>query len=645
MITFWIIILGSLGFFFGNANPIFHFAPLALLYPASLYYFALNSKNPYRNAIICALLGGSIAFYWVAIAVYLYGNFPLFLAIPCTMMGGLSIALWAAVFVYIIRLFSHGKPLLRCFVAFFAWTVLEYFRGFMFTGFPWFTLASAFASHPVMIQSVSIIGNYSLSGLFATSACFFVETIHFISNKKLNYHHYPTKFNTVLTLSGGFILIIVIYLFGMTRIKMSYNDDFFKNLKSQPYISLSEIIPSPDITLNLGVIPNSEAVPSTDTMPSTVNRPSKENNFNDTTILAPNKNYHHDPALIGPSIHTLTLPYSKTGRTINLDDNRLGIFTLVQGNVSQAIKWDPTFQEATLEKYIRLSKLGQKFVRDILDKSSILVWPETAIPFYFQDLSPLSERLLAFTSNQQLFFGAPAIDPYNGNIYNRLFFFDFKNKTKDAIFFYDKEHLVPFGEYFPDLPLPKVFEELMGDFGGFSKGVNNELITIVKNKQNYKTGVLICYEAIFPEIAREQIKKGANLFINVSNDAWYDISSAAKQHLDLSILRAVEQNRFLIRTGNTGITAFVDPYGRVMASTKIFTDETLSGIIQYRYDKTIFYYIAPFIFPSTSIILLIFIIIAYRQRKKISPIFAVNIPNSPKYKHSSEFTISAPKTK
>jgi apolipoprotein N-acyltransferase len=93
--------------------------------------------------------------------------------------------------------------------------------------------------------------------------------------------------------------------------------------------------------------------------------------------------------------------------------------------------------------------------------------------------------------------------------------------------------------------------------------------------QHTSLGLLICYEAIFPELAQESVRQGANILVNISNDTWFGASSAPWQHLYLSVLRAIEQNRFLVRCTNTGISAFVDNRGHILDTTKLFAEQTL----------------------------------------------------------------------
>jgi apolipoprotein N-acyltransferase len=128
------------------------------------------------------------------------------------------------------------------------------------------------------------------------------------------------------------------------------------------------------------------------------------------------------------------------------------------------------------------------------------------------------------------------------------------------IFSYDKRHLVPFGEYEPFPLIHHVVQSISDEVGGFHKGTTASIGVL---PGGYKFGVYICYEAIYPGEVREFAAKGANLFINISNDGWFGKSAAAEQHLHMARVRAVENRRWVLRATNSGLTAAIDPYGRI----------------------------------------------------------------------------------
>jgi apolipoprotein N-acyltransferase len=263
--------------------------------------------------------------------------------------------------------------------------------------------------------------------------------------------------------------------------------------------------------------------------------------------------------------------------------------SLIQGNIDQSQKWDKAFQRGTVDKYLSMSLDAVN-----IHAPELVIMPETAMPFYFQEPSENSNLVRGFAvqTGVSMLLGAPGYTPDKTAkegyaLYNRAFLL---NKNGNVIKSYDKEHLVPFGEYVPLdgwLPLGKLVEGI----GDFRPGRDPSPLRI----GSLALGALICYEAIFPELAQGRVAAGANALVNISNDAWYGRSSAAEQHLHLSILRAVEQGRWLIRATNTGISAVVDAKGRVHSRTGVFTTEILNDRVAIETDLTVFHRLQPYL--------------------------------------------------
>ena len=127
---------------------------------------------------------------------------------------------------------------------------------------------------------------------------------------------------------------------------------------------------------------------------------------------------------------------------------------------------------------------------------------------------------------------------------------------------YDKIHLVPFGEYVPFKQWLSFAGGLTKEVGDFSRGVSRQPL----QAGSQKLGVFICYESIFPDDVRQFTRDGAQVLVNISNDGWYGDSGAYAQHLKQARMRAIENDRWLLRSTNTGVTASIDPYGRIVAS-------------------------------------------------------------------------------
>jgi apolipoprotein N-acyltransferase len=255
---------------------------------------------------------------------------------------------------------------------------------------------------------------------------------------------------------------------------------------------------------------------------------------------------------------------------------------IAQGNIDQGVKWDPDYQRATVQKYVDLS-------RHVLEtaRPELIVWPETAMPFYFQDNTPLNAPVEALlkTGGASIVLGAPAYGPSSGpggyTLFNRAFLLDSHSPLRT---WYDKEHLVPFGEYMPlagILPIQK----LVTGVGDFIPGQNANAL----KSGDLALGVLVCYEAIFAGLAQDRVSQGANLLVNISNDAWFGDTSAPHQHLQLAALRAIEQGRYLVRSTNTGISAFIDPLGRIKVAGPQFQALSAASTVHPHTEFTFFH--------------------------------------------------------
>jgi apolipoprotein N-acyltransferase len=137
--------------------------------------------------------------------------------------------------------------------------------------------------------------------------------------------------------------------------------------------------------------------------------------------------------------------------------------------------------------------------------------------------------------------------------------------------FYDKVHLVPFGEYVPLKKFLPFVHRLVPAAGDMAPG---KKITPLK-LPDISAGILICFEAIFPELSRKQTKEGAEILVNLTNDAWFGMTSAPHQHLSMAILRSVENRRPMIRAANTGVSAFIGPQGKILSMGEQFREEVL----------------------------------------------------------------------
>jgi apolipoprotein N-acyltransferase len=241
--------------------------------------------------------------------------------------------------------------------------------------------------------------------------------------------------------------------------------------------------------------------------------------------------------------------------------------SVAQGNIAQGVKWDPAFRLATTDTYVRLTE------RAAADNAELVVWPETAAPFYFRHDTRMTRRVLqgARQAGVSLLVGSPSASLDDGvpGYYNSAYLIGPDGTVRAR---YDKAHLVPFGEYVPFKRYLPFLGKIVAQVGDFSSGPKGRTLPW----QGHELGMLICYEIIFPELAREMARNGAGLLINMTNDAWYGRSSAPYQHFSMAVFRAVENRRALIRSANTGISGFIDPAGRILQASPLFVETIMT---------------------------------------------------------------------
>jgi apolipoprotein N-acyltransferase len=246
-------------------------------------------------------------------------------------------------------------------------------------------------------------------------------------------------------------------------------------------------------------------------------------------------------------------PYDGTGVRLRI----------VQANIDQAEKWRPENAAEIFTDYLDLTKSAS------LDRINIVIWPETAVPFF---LDGADDALLAIGATlpegASLLVGSARLVEERDRqgslearrVYNSLLVVDHQGRVVDA---YDKIHLVPFGEFLPfqDFLESLGFMQLTGVRGGFSAGIRARLLSIPGAPA---ARALICYEIIFPG---EIVEAGTRpqWLINLTNDAWFGSSAGPYQHFHQAQVRAVEQGLPVARAANTGISAVIDAYGRVRA--------------------------------------------------------------------------------
>jgi len=241
---------------------------------------------------------------------------------------------------------------------------------------------------------------------------------------------------------------------------------------------------------------------------------------------------------------------------------------VIQGNIPQELKWHPDKQLETVKTYRQLSLRAKA-----AGANDLIIWPEAAMPFYFQDGGLLATTVvdLPQETGTALLFGSPAYRKDAGGVryLNSAFLLSAESRLIGRS---DKIHLVPFGEYVPLGSFLPFVNKLVAGIGDYSPGEINPLPI-----HGHHLGILVCYEVIFPELAREYVRQGSGLLVNITNDAWFGKSSAPWQHLAMARFRAIENRVWLARAANTGVSAFIAPSGRIVSQTALYEPAFLVG--------------------------------------------------------------------
>jgi apolipoprotein N-acyltransferase len=254
---------------------------------------------------------------------------------------------------------------------------------------------------------------------------------------------------------------------------------------------------------------------------------------------------------------------------------------LVQASIPQDEKWDP---ERGLENVERHADLTAQAANA---GARLVVWPESAVPWDYDQTPDVADRLRRLTMDHgvDLLFGN---DDHSADA--RRVWVGAKLLTAEGAlaFRYHKIRLVPFGEYVPLQPLltlgGRVAAKLVRQVSDFTPGDSFATAEV----EGGRLSASICYEAIFPDLLREFVVRGSELLVNVTNDGWYGTTSAPFQHFAMARFRAVENGRYLVRAANTGITAVVDPRGRVLERTALFERTVLVRDVPFVAEETFY---------------------------------------------------------
>jgi apolipoprotein N-acyltransferase len=264
---------------------------------------------------------------------------------------------------------------------------------------------------------------------------------------------------------------------------------------------------------------------------------------------------------------------------------------VLQGNVLQKDKeaaylGDHAMAAEIMRRYLEMSR------RAVAAGATFVIWPESSTPFFFErDLAwGATIRRLAQETGATLLVGSDQIEPLKTvpltekaqvRLYNAAFLVK-PDGSVGAV--YRKMHLVPFGEYVPLQDLFYFVGPIVEAVSAFSPGTDPVQLPVA----GHTVSTAICYEVIFPSLIRRFVADGSELLTTITNDAWYGRSSAAYQHWEQASMRAIEGGRYLARAANTGISGFVDPYGRVLARADLFVEALLIEDLRFITARTIY---------------------------------------------------------
>ena len=256
---------------------------------------------------------------------------------------------------------------------------------------------------------------------------------------------------------------------------------------------------------------------------------------------------------------------------------------LVQPNIGSDEKWDTAHQERSIRALFRLSQ--DAVARE--PKPDLIVWPETALPFYVRLETAKLQRLFDLTRE----LGVPVLSGYpdatlslggDGVVTHNAAGLVLPAGT--IAMQYEKIHLVPFGERIP-------FQGILPFLGKIDLGQAEwtpGTRPVVFPLKHAPFGVLICFESIFPDLPRDYAVDGARFLVNITNDEWFGPTAAPRQHADMAILRCVEQRMGMARCANTGISMIIDPVGHLKQQTPLFQEAVVVGDVDLGSESTLF---------------------------------------------------------
>jgi apolipoprotein N-acyltransferase len=290
------------------------------------------------------------------------------------------------------------------------------------------------------------------------------------------------------------------------------------------------------------------------------------------TVFFSSESWLFKKKLLGFSSICLVLTLGRGFYILNQSVNSPKTFTaaVVQGNIDQGVKWESDQRDRVFNIYKKLS------LQTLSKNPNLIVWPETAVPFFFNFETDKRTELIKFIQDIKVPIVFGGIDAKKnatdqGYLYrNSAFFLSPEGKLLDK---YDKISLVPFGEYVPYKKILFFVDKITTAVGELEPGDRYAVMTL-GGDQTF--GVVICFEVIFPNLVRKFIDRGGKFMVNITNDGWFGRTAGPYQHLAMATFRSIENRVPIVRAANTGISGFIDSYGRITASTNLFVEDVLT---------------------------------------------------------------------
>ena len=276
---------------------------------------------------------------------------------------------------------------------------------------------------------------------------------------------------------------------------------------------------------------------------------------------------------------------------------------LVQANIAQADKWDPRQARRIITTYMAMS-------RDVVRRGAqYVMWPESSTPAMFEEDAATNEtvRALAAELRVPLLFGSDQFERgADPRYYNAAFLVGPDGRTQAV---YRKIQLVPFGEFFPLQRWLSFVSPLVERAAPFAAGTS----VVMLPAGTHQASTAICYEVVYPRLAREAVLAGSELLTTITNDAWYGQTSAPFQHFAMASMRSIEQGRYLARAANTGVSGVVDPYGRVTQRSRVFEQVGIVGEVRFIRARTVYAAVGDVV-PWTGVAVVVAALLAHRRR-------------------------------